>query len=197
MKRARKKKRAKRAKAVKAAKSPNAAVRRAGGSEARARGANDKALREHLAKLLGGGQAYADVHHIIAELPEAQRGVKPAGAPHTAWQLLEHLRIAQWDILEFSRDAKHVSPQFPEGYWPVSEAPPNAKAWDKSVAAVEQDLAEIRKLVSNPKTDLFAPIAHGKGQTVLREALLIADHNAYHLGQMVLLRRLLGAWAES
>ncbi len=162
-----------------------------------ARGANDKALREHLVKLLAGGQAYADVHHIIAELPEAQRGVKPAGAPHTAWQLLEHLRIAQWDILEFSRNPKHVSPHFPEGYWPASETPPSADAWDKSVAAVERDLAEMKKLVSNPKANLFAPIAHGTGQTILREALLVADHNAYHLGQMVLLRRLLGAWAES
>ncbi len=156
---------------------------------------SDKALREHLVKLLSGGQAYAEMRHILAELPEMQRGVKPAGAPHTAWQLLEHLRIAQWDILEFSRNPKHVSPQFPEGYWPVSEAPPNAEAWDKSVAAVGRDLAAMKKLVSNPKTDLFAPIAHGKGQTILREALLLADHNAYHLGQVVLLRRLLGAWA--
>ncbi|HVB36613.1 MAG TPA: DinB family protein [Candidatus Acidoferrales bacterium] len=156
----------------------------------------DKALREHLVKLLGGGHAYADPRHILSELPERQRGVKPPGAPHTAWQLLEHLRIAQWDILEFSQDPKHVSPQFPEGYWPASEMPPGADAWDKSVAAVERDSAKIKKLVSNPKTDLFAPIAHGKGQTILREALLIADHNAYHLGQMVLLRRMLGAWAE-
>ncbi|HEV2315389.1 MAG TPA: DinB family protein [Candidatus Acidoferrales bacterium] len=158
-------------------------------------GVGDKALREHLVKLLSGGQAYAEMRHILAGLPETQRGVKPAGAPHTAWQLLEHLRIAQWDILEFSRNPKHVSPQFPEGYWPVSEAPPNAGAWDKSVATVERDLAAMEKLVSNPKTDLFAPIAHGKGQTILREALLLADHNAYHLGQVVLLRRLLGAWA--
>ena len=146
-------------------------------------------------KLLSGGQAYAEMRHILAELPETQRGVKPAGVPHTAWQLLEHLRIAQWDILEFSRNPKHVSPQFPEGYWPVSDAPPNAESWDKSVAAVGRDLDAMKKLVSNPKADLFAPIAHGKGQTILREALLLADHNAYHLGQVVLLRRLLGAWA--
>lgn len=195
MKRVRKKKSAKpaaRSKPVKAV-----AARRRGAPGKTGRGANDKALRDHLVKLLAGGQAYADVHHIIAELPEAQRGVKPAGAPHTAWQLLEHLRIAQWDILEFSRNPKHVSPEFPEGYWPASEIPPSAVAWDKSVAAAERDLAEMKKLVSNPKTNLFAPIAHGTGQTILREALLVADHNAYHLGQMVLLRRLLGAWAES
>lgn len=160
-----------------------------------ARGVDDKKLRQQLVKLLEGGEAHADLQHAFSDLPEAQRGVKPAGAPHSAWQLLEHFRIAQWDLLEFSRNPKHVSPQFPEGYWPVSEEPPSVEAWNKSVAAVERDLAAMRKLVSNPKTDLFAPIAHGKGQTILREALLLADHNAYHLGQVVLLRRLLGAWA--
>src|SRR5487761_333246 len=158
---------------------------------------DNKTLRDELARLLSGQGAHADFEAAVKDFPTNLRGAKPAGAPHTAWELLEHLRIAQWDILEFSRDAKHVSPQFPEGYWPVSEAPPSADAWDKSVAAVERDLGEMKKLVSNPETDLFAPIAHGKGQTILREALLIADHNAYHLGQMVLLRRLLGAWAES
>ena|SRR5487761_325725 len=159
------------------------------------RGVDDKKLREHLVKLLEGSKAHADLQHAFSELPEAQRGVKSAGAPHTAWQLLEHFRIAQWDILEFSRNPKHVSPQFPGGYWPVSEEPPNAEAWDKSVATVERDLAAMEKLISNPKIDLFAPIAHGDGQTILREALVLADHNAYHLGQVVLLRRLLGEWA--
>jgi uncharacterized damage-inducible protein DinB len=185
MKRVKKKKNAK----------PMVRVKRVGGATA-ARGVHDKELREHLLKLLEGGEAHANFQHAFSELPEARRGVKPAGAPHSAWQLLEHLRIAQWDILEFSRNSKHVSPQFPEGYWPVSEAPPNAEAWEKSVAAVERDLAAMKKLVSNSKTDLFAQIAHGDGQTILREALLLADHNAYHLGQVVLLRRLLGAWAN-
>ena len=185
MKRVKKKKNARR----------TARVKRAGVT-ATVRGVDDEKLREHLVKLLEGGEAHADLEHAFSELPEAQRGVKPAGAPHSAWQLLEHFRIAQWDILEFSRNPKHVSPQFPEGYWPVSEAPPNAEAWSKSVAAVERDLAAMKKLVSSPKTELFSPIAHGNGQTILREALLLADHNAYHLGQVVLLRRLLGAWAN-
>jgi len=185
MKRVKKKKNARRTAKVKHA-----------GSATPARGVDDKKLREQLVKLLEGGEAHADLQHAFSELPEAQRGVKPAGAPHTAWQLLEHFRIAQWDILEFSRNAKHVSPQFPGGYWPVSEEPPNAEAWDKSVAAVERDLAAMEKLISNPKTDLFSPIAHGDGQTILREALVLADHNAYHLGQVVLLRRLLGAWTN-
>jgi uncharacterized damage-inducible protein DinB len=161
-----------------------------------ARGVDDKKLRQQLVKLLEGGEAHADLQHAFSDLPETQRGLKLAGAPHSAWQLLEHFRIAQWDILEFSRNPKHVSPQFPEGYWPVSEVPPSAEAWNKSVAAVERDLAAMKKLLSSPKTDLFAPIAHGSGQTILREALLLADHNAYHLGQVVLLRRLLGAWAN-
>src|SRR5579859_1526879 len=157
----------------------------------------DKSLRAQLIELLKGGGAHIHFADALHDFPADQRGAFAPGLPHTGWQLLEHTRIAQWDILEFSRDAKHVSPQFPEGYWPATETPPSADAWDQSVAAVERDLAEMKKLVSNPKTDLFAPIAHGKGQTILREALVMADHNAYHLGQMVLLRRLLGAWAES
>ncbi|MGB7022430.1 MAG: DinB family protein [Candidatus Acidiferrales bacterium] len=171
-------------------------VKRAGAAATK-RGVDDKALREQLVKLLEGGGAHVDLEHAFSEFPEAQRGVTPAAAPHSAWQLLEHFRIAQRDILEFSQNPKHVSPQFPEGYWPASDAPPNAEAWDKSVATVGRDLAAMVTLLSNPKTDLFAPIAHGQGQTILREALLLADHNAYHLGQVVLLRRLLGAWAAA
>jgi hypothetical protein len=122
------------------------------------------------------------------------RGRKPRAAQHTAWQLLEHLRIAQWDILEFSRKPKHVSPAWPDGYWPATPAPPDEAAWDKSVRRFRADLKAMQKLVANPASDLFAPLPHGDGQTLLREALLLADHNAYHVGQLVLLRRLLGAW---
>jgi hypothetical protein len=104
------------------------------------------------------------------------------------------MRIAQWDILEFSRDARHVSPEWPAGYWPATPTPPGAKAWDKSLKSFSQDLGAMQKLVANRKTDLFAPIPHGKGQTILREALLIADHNSYHLGQVLAVRRLLGNW---
>lgn len=158
---------------------------------------NDKALRKQLTKLLDGGQAHADWGKALAEMPPDLRGVKLERAPHTAWQLLEHMRIAQRDILEFSRNPKHVSPQFPEGYWPATEAPPSAEAWDQSVNAFGRDLEEMKKLVSNPKTNLFERIAHGDGQTILREALLVADHNAYHLGQLLLVRKMLGAWQES
>ncbi len=154
----------------------------------------DKALRQHLLYLLRGGGAHLDFDAALAGLPAKLRGAKPAGLPFTAWRLLEHLRSAQWDILEFSRDAKHVSPKFPEGYWPKTDAPPSDAAWQKSVKDFRKDLKEMQELVANPKTDLFARIPHGTGQTILREALLVADHNAYHLGQIVMLRRLLGAW---
>jgi hypothetical protein len=155
------------------------------------------ALREHVVKLLKGGQAHVDFAGVIVDFPADKRGVRAENLPHTAWQLLEHLRIAQWDILEFSRDAKHVSPDFPEGYWPKTSAVPDEAAWDASVAAFQRDLQQMIKLVANPKTELFAKIPHGKGQTILREALLTADHNAYHLAQLVDLKRALGIWPES
>ncbi len=157
---------------------------------------DDQAIREHLRYLLRGGGAHLDFEQAIGGLSAEARGARPAGLPFTCWGLLEHMRIAQWDILEFSRDAKHVSPQWPSGYWPESEAPPNDAAWEKSVAAFRADLKAMEKLVQNPKTDLCARIPHGDGQTILREALLVADHNAYHLGQLVLVRRLLGAWVD-
>jgi hypothetical protein len=154
------------------------------------------ALREHLLYLLRGGGAHLDFEKAIAGLPPDLRGVKPAGLPHTPWRLLEHLRICQWDILEFCRDPRHASPPFPDGYWPEGDAPPDAGAWDRSVKAFRADLRAMEELVAAPATDLFTPLAHGEGQTVLREALLVADHNAYHLGQMVVVRRLLGAWSD-
>ncbi|HLI33535.1 MAG TPA: DinB family protein [Terriglobia bacterium] len=156
----------------------------------------NKALRDHLLYLLGGGGAHLDFEKAISGLPPELRGAKPKGAPHSPWQLLEHLRIAQWDILEFSRNPKHVSPDWPAGYWPATEAPPDQKAWEKSVKSFRADLEAMKELVANPATDLYAQIPHGEGQTILREALLVADHNAYHLGQLVLVRRLLGAWDE-
>jgi DinB superfamily len=154
----------------------------------------DAALRQHLLDLLRGGNAHAAFDAAVADFPAGLRGKKPEGAEYSAWQLLEHLRIAQWDILEFSRSAKHVSPKWPEGYWPKAEAPPTATAWNKSIRKFRADLKAMCNLVADKKRDLFAPIPHGDGQTLLREALLVADHNAYHIGQLVLLRRLLGAW---
>jgi hypothetical protein len=157
---------------------------------------NDKALREHLLDVLRGGGAHLDFEKAVADLPSGLRGVQPPGVHFTAWTLLEHMRIAQWDILEFSRNAKHVSPVFPEGYWPKTDAPPDDAAWEASISAFRADLKAMQKLVADPRAKLFAPIAHGDGQTLLREALLVADHKAYHCGQLVLLRRLLGAWSD-
>jgi hypothetical protein len=155
---------------------------------------NDAALREHVVNLLSMGHAHATFEQAVKGLPAELRGKTPKGAQHSPWQLLEHLRIAQWDILEFSRDAKHASPKWPDDYWPTEKTPSDEKAWDKSVRAFRKDLKAMCALVADEKTDLFAKIPHGDGQTILREALLAADHNAYHVGQMVLLRILLGEW---
>ena len=155
---------------------------------------NDETLRQHLVKLLEGGAAHADFKDAMKDFPAELRGKTPKGAEHSPWELLEHMRIAQWDILEFTRDPNHKSPEFPKGYWPDKDAPPDPKAWDRSVYAFCEDLTALCALVKDEKTDLLTQIPHGDGQTILREILVVADHNAYHLGQMVLLRRLLGAW---
>lgn len=160
-------------------------------------GSHDHALRDHLIYLLKGGGAHVHFTDAIEGFPSAKRGTFVQGLPHTGWQLLEHVRIAQWDILEFCRDPRHESPGFPEGYWPKTPLPPSEQAWDNSVKAFQNDLHQMIELVRNPKSDLCAKIAHGDGQTILREALLLADHNSYHLGQLVDLRRALGAWPES
>lgn len=157
---------------------------------------SDQALRQHVLYLLQGGGAHLNFEQAIADLPAEFQGAKVAGVSHTPWRLLEHMRICQWDILEFSRDPKHVSPEFPDGYWPAGDAPTAAESWDKSVQAFRSDLQAMIDLVADPNTDLFALIPHGDGQTILREALLVADHNAYHLGQIVFLRRCLGAWED-
>lgn len=152
----------------------------------------DQPLRDQLLQLLKGGQAHATLDDAMGDWPVQLAGVKVANFPHTAWMLLEHMRIAQWDILEFSRNAKHVSPKWPEGYWPAAEAPADEKAWKASMAAFKKDLQAMERLVSDRKVDLHARIPSGDGQTVLREALLVADHNAYHLGQLVMMRKSIG-----
>jgi hypothetical protein len=157
----------------------------------------DAALRQQLIALLKGGNAHASFEDALEDFPADARGKRPHGAPHSPWEELEHLRIAQWDILEFSRDPNHRSPKFPDGYWPKAPEPPNDAAWDRSVHAFTQDMQSLCALVADESTDLYARIPHGTGQTVLREALLAADHNAYHLGQLVLLRRILGAWKST
>lgn len=151
-------------------------------------------LREHLVYLLEGEGAHAGFEAAVKDLPPRIRGLKANGVPHSPWELLEHIRLAQWDILEFSRNAKHVSPEWPSGYWPPSPEPPDDDAWDKSAAAFRSDLAAMSALAADASVDLYAKIPWGTGQTILREILLVADHNAYHLGQLVLVRKLLGSW---
>jgi len=158
---------------------------------------SDRDLREQLVYLLKGGGAHVHFMDALEGFPAGKHGTFANALPHTGWQLLEHVRLAQWDIMDFSKNSKHISPDFPGGYWPKTPAPANEKAWDESVAAFQRDLQEMVHLVQDPRTDLFAKIPHGQGQTILREALLLADHNAYHLGQLVDLRRALGAWPET
>lgn len=155
---------------------------------------NDAALRKQLIELIKGGNAHAEFQDAIKDFPAEIRGKRPKGGPHSPWELLEHMRIAQWDILEFSRDPDHKSLKWPDEYWPKSPEPPDDKAWDRSVHAFCQDTQSMCALIADDTSDLYERIPHGDGQTLLREALLVADHNAYHLGQLVLVRRMLGAW---
>ena len=148
-------------------------------------------LRKTLAELLQMKGAHASLHDAASDFPPALRGVKPPGPPHTPWQLLEHMRLAQEDILDFSRNPKYKEKTFPDDYWPASEAPPSEDAWTKSIQTFDDDLKQMQELIADTKHDLLAKIPHGTGQTLLREALLVADHNAYHLGQLMFLRKML------
>jgi hypothetical protein len=158
---------------------------------------SDKALREQLVELLQGGNAHATFDAAVEAFPVEKAGIRPEGMPHSAWELLEHMRIAQHDILEFSRSAEHVSPDWPEGYWPASAAPAQDSEWHAAVQSFRDDRAVFERLVHDQAQDLYQPFSWGRGQTLLREALLIADHNAYHLGQLLLVRQTLGLWPKS
>ena len=155
---------------------------------------DDPALRAHLRRLLDWEDAHVGFDRAVAGLPARLRGVTPAGWAHSAWQLLEHLRICQHDILDFSVNPKYVELESMADLWPPSAKPPSARAWAASVAAVRRDRAAMKKLAADRKVNLFDRIPHGTGQTYLREILLVADHGAYHVGQLVALRRALGSW---
>ena len=157
---------------------------------------SERAVREDVLSLLRGGRAHVAFERAVAHLPERLQGKKPRGLPYTPWQQLEHMRISQWDILEYIRNPKHVSPAWPQGYWPAA-APPTGDAWDKSARAFKADRRAVQDLVADPSTHLFGRVPYDpEGPTILHEVLLVADHNAYHLGQLIVLRRLLGAWAD-
>ncbi|MEW4566523.1 DinB family protein [Tautonia sp. JC769] len=157
----------------------------------------DAILRAHVLELLDAGAAHLDFESAIAGLEPALRGIRAEGLPHSPWELLEHLRICQRDILDFCRSADHARLRWPDDYWPGRAAPPDDLAWDRSASAFRADAQAMRGLVADPQTDLLRPLPWGTGQSIAREAMLLADHNAYHLGQLVSLRRLLGSWDDA
>lgn len=154
----------------------------------------DHVLREQLLALLRGGHAHMSFDDAVAQFPIAHINDHPPHVPYTPWHLLEHLRIAQWDILEFIRNPAHVSPPWPEGYWPQREARADAQAWDHTIAAFQADLRALQALVADPATDLAAPLSHAPEYTILREILVVADHNAYHIGEFAILRQVMETW---
>ena len=151
-------------------------------------------MRAHLTRLLDWHDAHVDFDSAVKDIPADLQGKTPAGALHSPWQLVEHLRLAQHDILDFCVNPLYTEMKWPDDYWPAAAEPPTAVAWEESIAAYRRDRDAVKQLVQDPTTDLFARIPHGTGQTYLREFLLIADHSAYHVGQIVLVRRLLGIW---
>lgn len=158
---------------------------------------NDLNLRNHVLALLQARGAHMDFDDAVADFPPELINAFPPQAPYTPWHLVEHIRISQWDILEYIRNPQHVSPSWPEGYWPDRSAQADAADWERSIQSFHSDLQAIQEMVADAKVDLFAPIPHGYGgHTILREALLVADHNAYHVGELAILRQVMGAWPK-
>ena len=155
-----------------------------------------QAFRQQLLGYFQVGHAHASFDKAVGGLAPDLRGHKPAGQPHTPWRLLEHMRISQWDILNFVRDPNHKSPEWPQGYWPGDDAPPTSRAWDDAIAAFHTDHSAFEQILADPANNLVSPIAHGTGQTLMREAMVLMDHTSYHVAQLILVRRLLGAWQD-
>jgi hypothetical protein len=155
---------------------------------------SDKAIRDLLGKALAWGDAHATFDNAVSDIPAEVRGRRPEDLPYSAWQLIEHLRITQRDILDFCVDPDYQEMKWPDDYWPSSPEPPSAEAWDESIRAYKKDRQALQKLAADTSVDLAAEIPHGDGQTYMRELVLVVDHSAYHVGQLVLLRRLLGLW---
>lgn len=155
----------------------------------------DQALRKHVIALLDGGQAFMRFDDVVANFPPEMINTNPPNVPYSPWHLLEHMRITQWDILDYSRNPGYKEINWPADYWPTRDAKTDMAGWQRTIDQFQADLAAMRALVLDPKTDLFAPISHGYGgHTILREALLVADHNAYHIGELGILRQVMNAW---
>jgi uncharacterized damage-inducible protein DinB len=155
------------------------------------------AVREHVARVLAWEEAHSGLDSALADLPPELRGEKPDGLPYSPWQLLEHIRIAQHDILDFCRNSDYAELDWPDDYWPSSATPPDPKSWDASIQAFQRDREALQDLTNDATIDLTSRIPHGSGQTYLRELLLVADHTAYHVGELIVVRRLLGSWPPS
>jgi hypothetical protein len=153
-------------------------------------------LREQLLALLRGGQAHMGFEEVVADFPMTLINTRPPHVDYTPWHLVEHIRITQWDILEFVRNPRHVSPDWPGGYWPERTSEASPKQWSNTLAAFRKDMRDVEALATDPATDLFRVIPHGSGQTILREILLVADHNAYHIGELGILRQVMQAWPD-
>jgi hypothetical protein len=156
----------------------------------------DTVLRQHVLNLLRGGQASMTFEDAVADFPMDRMNDRPPNVPYTPWHLLEHLRITQWDILDFVRNPNYTEMKWPDAYWPAPDATADAAAWNETLRAFRADFAAVCALVADPATDLYATIPHGDGQTILREALLVADHNAYHTGEFAILRQVMGTWPQ-
>jgi len=155
---------------------------------------NDEVLREQLTALLQGGNAHMTFAQAIADFPPEYHNLHPSNVEYSFWHLLEHIRIAQWDILRFIVDPGHTSPDWPRGYWPPPTTQATETEWDETVSSFEQDMTQLLAIVHDPATDFHGQIAHAPGYTILREILLVADHNAYHIGEFGILRQIVGAW---
>lgn len=159
-------------------------------------GDRDTALRAQVAKLIDWEEAHASFDKSVAGVPAQSRGVRPAGYAHSVWELVEHIRIAQWDILSFCVASQYKELEWPKDYWPATPAPPDAKAWEGSLASYHRDVQALKALAMDPAIDLFSRVPHGSGQTYLRELFLVADHTSYHVAQIVDVRRMLGIWKD-
>lgn len=154
----------------------------------------DTILRQQVLALLDGRNAHATLDDVVAGFLPEHFNTRPPNVPYAPWHLLEHIRIAQWDILEFIRDPNYTSPPWPEGYWPAPDAQADEAAWNNTLAAIRADMAALKAMVQDPARDLTAELPHAPGYTLLREALLVADHNAYHIGEFGILRQVMGTW---
>ncbi len=155
---------------------------------------NDEVMRQQLLALLKGGHAHMNLSQAVADFPPGHYNTNPPNVPYTPWHLLEHLRIAQWDILEFVRNPEHVSPDWPGGYWPAPDEQADQARWQQTLNEFEADLQALQEMVADPTTDLLAPLPHAPDYTIFREILLVADHNAYHIGEFGILRQVMGTW---